>query len=96
MTKLRLRAYYRYDGPKSANPLRTELSSDEVIRNLELLPDHFIHTLEESASVNVTREDYSNKEIEIEITADCDIEKLREITEDILKQNDLYGDILEE
>lgn len=94
MTELRLKAYYQYDGPCLANPLRTELADDDVIRNLTLLPNDFSHALDESATIEVTREDYENKEIELVIRANCTIEELHDVARNLLRQADLYGKIL--
>lgn len=45
------RAFYRYDGPSNASPLRTELSADEIDDALSLFPQHLPHFLEPTASV---------------------------------------------
>lgn len=94
MTELRLKAYYQYDGPCPENPLRSELSDDDVISNLKLLPNDFSHALDKSATIDVKRVDYEHKEIEILIQANCTREELHTVTINLLRRADLYGKIL--
>lgn len=94
MSEVRLKAYYLYNGPSQKNPLRTKLSDDDVIWNLKMLSDDFTHALDEPARIEVTREDYDHKEIELFIQANCTREELLNIVKDVLSKADLYGEIL--
>jgi len=88
MTELTVKAYYQ------ADRLRNELLDDDVIRNLWLLPNDFRHALDESATIEVIREDYDHKEIEIRIRANCTREELQAVAENLLCKAGLYGRIL--
>lgn len=94
MSELRLKAYYQYNGPSPASPLRSELPDDDVIWNLKMLPNDLTHALDERAEIEVPCEDYDRKEIELSIWANCTLEERLDMVKDALSKADLYGKIL--
>jgi len=94
MTGVRVRVYYQYDGPSSVDPLRSELSNDEVTRNLKLLPNDLVHAFDEGTKIEVRRQNYEAKEIEISIQAECSRDEILEVVKNALRQSDLYGEAL--
>jgi len=90
MTELTVKAYYQYDGPCREDLWPNELPDDDVIRNLRLLPSDFSHALDESATIEVIREDYDHKEIEIRIRANCTREELHAVAKSLLSKAGLY------
>ncbi len=94
MSEIKLRAYYQFDGPTTADPLGRVLPDEEVIHKLEFLGNHIEHMLDESDQVEVTREDLKQKEVELFIRAACPLEELRGVVEEALKQAKLSKKIL--
>ena len=94
MTEIRLKAYYQYNGPCNADPIRTPLSDDDALRNLKLLESDFTHALSEKASIVVKGVDEDRKEVVLHIKADCTHDELIRVIKEVLAKADLYGEIL--
>jgi len=94
MAKLKIRAYYQYNGPSLKDPLRSKLVHEDVVRNLELLESDFCHTLGDNATIEITTKKYDQEQVWLSIQAECSREELLPIIEDVLHKAELLGDII--
>ena len=94
MSQIKFRAYYRYDGPTHDNPIASELSDEEVRHCLMMLESDFVHFFDEKSKIEITKEDYENKQVWISIQAICSLEELKSAIEGVLRKNQLYGEFL--
>jgi len=94
MTQIKIRAYYKYDGPTYTDPLNSKLSHEDVVHNLRLLDSDFCHALDETAKIEVTDEYFDEQQIEMLIQADCSQAELKSVIERVLSKAQLYGQII--
>ena len=53
MSTFKYKPYYKYDGPTSSNPLREELSLEQVEERLRCFFEDIIHYFEEDITVDI-------------------------------------------
>ena len=91
MNKVSGTAFYQYNGPSVENPLRTELTEEELCRTLHTLNSDLTHYFPSSAKISTEEPDLKNKQVKFSVEINSDRESIIRDLEVIFRNADLYG-----
>lgn len=87
-TKIRLKAFHEL------NAGNAHLDTDDIIRNLQLLPDFLGHLLEDEDQISNINLDIENQKIELTIATTLPATELTKVVEHAISESKLYAKIL--
>ena len=91
MSKVTATAYYQYDGPCPASPMRTPLTEEQLGRNLNLFDSDLTHSFPNTAKITTSERDMERREIKFSVEMNADRKQIVDILEQVLRRADLYG-----
>lgn len=87
-------AYYQYNGPSDAKPMRTPLTQEEVHHALELLNSDLTHAFPQpSTNIKTSEPDLENMRVHFSVEARGEREEILSVIEKVLGKADLYGEL---